>query len=247
LLICNHGVYGGVGTAQQLADKLAGQPGFSAIDVCCLRGSPSLEDAIERLADDQAADQQIVLLPNLMADGYAMGVLRDRAFAQAAQAKVAIQIAAPLGSHRDIPAILDSVSMKACAAQGWPASETTLLIVGHGSGRSRKPAEVTRMQAKAVAHMRHYAEVKIAFLDEAPSIKDAITATIHRPVVVVGLFADLGPHGVDDIPEQLGDCGDEIVYAGPIGGTAPFIGLARKEAAAWAARTSDILSRTIRS
>jgi sirohydrochlorin ferrochelatase len=156
LLICNHGIYGGAGSAELLASKVERPERFHRIDACCLRGEPCLEDVV-----DEADGHPIYLVPNLMADGYAMGVLRERAEAAAESQGARLHIAPPLGLCPKVPDVLIEIATKVCADKGWEAEQSHLLIIGHGSRRSERPAEVTREHAGTVAGRNLFASVEV--------------------------------------------------------------------------------------
>jgi sirohydrochlorin ferrochelatase len=224
LLICNHGVYGGAGSAEILAAKVDRRERFDGIDACCLRGDPCLEDVVE-----SARGHPVYLVPNLMADGYAMSVMRDRAEAAAAAAGAPLFVAPPLGLCPKIPDVISALAVEACERKGRSPRSSHLLIIGHGSQRSERPAEVTRQHAGVIAGRNKFAGVDVGFLDESPTVREAYEAVSGRPLVIVGLFADAGPHGKDDVPELLGAVPEDVFYAGPTGPTAPFADLLQGE------------------
>lgn len=207
-----------------LAAKVVGRERFAEISACCLSGEPGVEEAI-----GPVSEAPVYVVPNLMADGYAMAVLRERCEAVAKSLGFALHIAPPLGLCPGLPDVLSALALNACAERGWRAEASHLLLVGHGSQRSRRPAEVARQHLRAIAGQSLFASLSVGFLDEAPTIQEAISSITERPVVVLGLFADAGSHGIDDVPRLLGGADDQVSYAGPVGMTERFIELLNKE------------------
>ena len=84
----------------------------------------------------------------------------------------------------------------------------SLLIVAHGSRRSRSNEEV-KLLAEHVSRSEHNAfdEVSAAFLEIAePSIPEGLEACIERgaeEVVVFPYFLAAGRHVVEDIPAEI--------------------------------------------
>jgi sirohydrochlorin ferrochelatase len=71
--------------------------------------------------------------------------------------------------------------------------------------------------AARIAEAGPFAEVTTAFLGVAPSVGEAVRRIAAEHCVAVGLFADLGPHGREDVARAVAACGNGAVYAGPIG------------------------------
>ena len=69
---------------------------------------------------------------------------------------------------------------------------------------------------RELAARRLFAEVAVGFLDEEPRVPEAVAALSATRCVAVGLFADAGEHGQDDLPALLAPDW-RAAYAGPIG------------------------------
>jgi sirohydrochlorin ferrochelatase len=91
-----------------------------------------------------------------------------------------------------------------------------LLLVGHGSKFGPASADATRTVAAAVKDANIFADVATAFLEEAPSIDDALRHA-SGPVIVSGFFSGDGMHAGDDVPDAIARSGRGAIYAGSIG------------------------------
>jgi sirohydrochlorin cobaltochelatase len=128
-----------------------------------------------------------------------------------------VTVSRPIGVH---PRLADMIASKAralCATQAWQPADTALLIVGHGTERHPDSGATACRHAAQIAARGIFAEVATGFLDEQPTVPEALDALSATQCVAVGLFVDAGEHGEEDIPALLAPAGDRAVYAGPIG------------------------------
>jgi sirohydrochlorin cobaltochelatase len=113
-----------------------------------------------------------------------------------------IRYCEPAGSH---PGMTDLLLAEALAiSHGAPPSETSLLIVGHGTRLNDYSAAAAKLQAVRIAETGRYAEVCAAYMEEPPLIKEWDTITSQPNVVVVPFFISDGLHSYQDIPVLLG-------------------------------------------
>lgn len=210
LLLCGHGARGTAGVVRRHAEVLRGRGGFAAVAGGCLFGEPSLEEA---LADLSAP--RVVLVPVLMAEGYTLRVMERRL--AAADTAHRARLARPLGTHPDIARIAAGLGERAGHAQGWTPRRAALLLVGHGTLRDPASGDTVRRHASALGRTGRFAAVRTAFLDEPPSIAEALAGLPPMPAAAVGMFTDAGMHGEQDVPRLLAECPRETAYAGPLG------------------------------
>jgi sirohydrochlorin ferrochelatase len=63
-----------------------------------------------------------------------------------------------------------------------------------------------------------FAEVRIALLEEEPSLAEALGGA-RGPAIVIGLFAGDGLHAGRDVPRLIGALDrNDVAFAGPVGG-----------------------------
>jgi sirohydrochlorin cobaltochelatase len=211
LVLCAHGIRGGVGVAAEHAGRIAARGLFAAVHACALKGAPGLNEVVAAVHAPE-----LVFAPLLMAEGYtlqAMLAKLERALDRSRRATVC----QPLGVN---PRLADMIATKAralCATRAWQPADTALLIVGHGTERHADSGATAHRHARQIAAQGIFAEVATGFLDERPRVPEALAARGARHCVVVGLFVDAGEHGEEDIPGLLAPASVRAAYAGPIG------------------------------
>ena len=85
-----------------------------------------------------------------------------------------------------------------------PEGETSLLIVGHGTGLNDNSAVAAKHQVEIIRALQRYAAVLNVYMEEPPLVSDWLKLTQTRNVVVVPFFVSDGLHSYEDIPAMLG-------------------------------------------
>lgn len=186
---------------------------FLSVSAGVLKGEPTIEDA---LAAAQATGAgRIAIYPFFMADGFFVRTrLAERV--TAANLTERWEILPPLGIDPGLPSIILNHAVAAANAAGFAPATSVLLIAGHGSQLGPASANATRSAAQAIADADVFSAVTTAFLEEPPSIEDALRAA-RVPVVVSGFFSGEGMHAADDVPSAIANSKARAIYAGPIG------------------------------
>lgn len=153
-----------------------------------------------------AAPPGTPVYPLFMADGWFTQVQLPRRLGDAP-----LRVLPPYG--RD-PGLVDFAAGwlgDVLAWEGWPAGEVTLVVAGHGSGRSPRPAEVTRSFAAALHAALGTGAMRLGFVEEPPLLAEAL-AGIDGPSLCLPFFATRRGHVLDDLPEAVTETG----YAGRV-------------------------------
>jgi sirohydrochlorin ferrochelatase len=218
LLLAAHGERragaGNEGVAQ-LAARLAEHGVAAEVGFGFLKGTPSIGDAVRRLAT-----RDLLVYPLFLSDGYFTRTLLPRRLEQAGafDRDRATHLLPPFGLD---PALVDLILDRARAvarAQGWSPTRTNLVLLAHGSSNNPASRRAAERMAGKIATMRVFAGVRSAFLEEPPFLKEAV-AIPHAPAVVVGLFAGEGLHGGGDAPQLVAELARlDIVFSGNVGG-----------------------------
>jgi sirohydrochlorin cobaltochelatase len=211
LVLCAHGIRGGVGGAAEHAARIAASGVFGEVRACALKGAPGLSEVLAAVRAPE-----VVFAPLLMAEGYTLQTML-RKLEGATDPPRPITVCRPIGVHPRLADMIASRAGAVCAAKGWQPAGTALLIVGHGTERHPDSGATAHRHAAQIAAREIFADVGTAFLDERPHVPEAIEALSPWPFVAVGLFVDAGEHGEEDIPALLAPAGARAVYAGPIG------------------------------
>jgi sirohydrochlorin cobaltochelatase len=212
LLLCSHGVAGGPGLAAWHGRTIARMGLFGQVRACCLKGRPRPAQAIARMDP-----RQIIVFPLFMAEGYATATLLPQELARIGPGAERITLCRPLGSHPGLADLMVRMARRTCRERGWPVGETALVVMGHGTARAAGAGETALGHARRIAGSGAFPEAAAAFLDQPPSLEATLSRLRQRHRVVVGLFADQGGHGREDVPRLLARHPGTAAYAGPVG------------------------------
>jgi sirohydrochlorin cobaltochelatase len=83
-------------------------------------------------------------------------------------------------------------------------SETSLLIVAHGTDLNENSAVAAKREAEKIRALGKYSTVLNVYMEEPPLVSDWQKLTNTRNVVVVPFFISDGLHSYEDIPALLG-------------------------------------------
>lgn len=197
VLIVAHGERGGRGdnvALQSLAERIAAALAAKAVVVpAVLKGGPSIGEAVARLR--AAGCHALVVYPFFMSAGYFTRVLLPQRLDENCEC-LPWRMIEPLGVDAELP---DLICRHAVAASKDPQH---LLLVAHGSSKSRDSAAAAGRIADALHASEAFRSVQLAFLEEPPYLADVIAVSVgHR--LVVGLFTGDGLHAREDVPAAI--------------------------------------------
>lgn len=195
----------------RLAAELARRRVAGEIGVGFIKGVPTIAEALAGFAAPR-----VLVYPLFLADGYFSRVrLPDLLLAAAGSRPV--RVLAPLGLDPALVGIVAGKAQAAIAQAGFAVERTTVVLLAHGSPSDPASRAATDLMAARLAEQGVFRAVRTAFLEEPPSLAQAV-AEISGPVAVVGLFVGEGLHGGADVPQLLDEIGrDALVFAGNIG------------------------------
>ncbi len=170
--------------------------------VCCFwKEEPSFREIFRTVDSDE-----IYVVPNFISEGYFTRKIIPREMELEGPLTLrngrTIKYCEPTGNH---PRMTDLLMEEARAvAPDADPGQTSLLIVGHGTGLNENSATAAKHQVRKISEVGVYAEVLSAYMEEPPLIAewDAFTSQPH--VVVVPFFISDGLHSYQDIPVLLG-------------------------------------------
>ncbi|CAN5484963.1 CbiX/SirB N-terminal domain-containing protein [soil metagenome] len=187
------------------AAAIRGRGLFREVDCCFWKEEPSLRDAL--LLFDEPDIEEVYVVPNFISEGYFTqtviprelelnGPLTTRSSGQV------WKYCEPVGNH---PAVTELLLRRAREiAPDVPESETSRLIVGHGTALNDNSATAAKREVEKIAALGRYASVQNTYMEEAPLISDWLSLTTTQNVVVVPFFISDGLHSYQDIPVLLG-------------------------------------------
>ena len=166
---------------------------------------PSLRDSLLFFRDPAIRDVYVV--PNFISEGYFTRTVIPRELELTGpetrrQSGQIWKYCQPVGNHQGMTELLLQRAHE--VAPDVPEGETTLLIVGHGTGLNDNSAVAAKHQVELIRALRRYAAVLNVYMEEPPLVSDWLKLTQSRNVVVVPFFISDGLHSYEDIPEMLG-------------------------------------------
>jgi sirohydrochlorin cobaltochelatase len=178
---------------------------FADVACCFWKEEPSLRDALLFFQDPAISDVYVV--PNFISEGYFTRTVipRELELAGPETHRPSGQIwkyCKPVGSHEGMTGLLLQRAHE--VAPEIPEAETTLLIVGHGTGLNDNSGVAAKRQAEIIRALDRYAAVLNVYMEEPPLVSDWLKLTQTRNVVVVPFFVSDGLHSDEDIPAMLG-------------------------------------------
>jgi len=178
---------------------------FAEVACCFWKEEPSLRDALLFFRDPAIHDVYVV--PNFISEGYFTRTVipRELELTGRETERASGQIwkyCEPVGNHESMTEHL--LERAQAVAPDVAETETSLLIVGHGTSLNDNSAVAAKQQAEKIRALGRYAEVLNVYMEEPPLVSDWAALTKTRNVVVVPFFISDGLHSYEDIPALLG-------------------------------------------
>lgn len=207
-VIVSHGQPGDPGPQQQAIEELAASVAPLLPGIAVGGATLAMPGALAAAADDDC-----LIYPMFMAEGWFTGSELPRRLARAGAARA--RILRPFGTDAALPGLIVAQAQQAARAEGWEPMDSTLLLSAHGSQRSQASFTITTALARRIAP--HFARVVTGFVEQQPFVADAAQGLDRA--VSLPLFALRADHVLDDLPQAL----DQAGFTGP---RLPPIGLA---------------------
>src|ERR1700693_2282788 len=178
---------------------------FADVECAFWKEEPSLRDAL--LMFERGVIPEVYVVPNFISEGYFTQTvipreleLNDRT-TKRANGQV-WKYCEPVGNH---PLVTELLLQRAREiAPGVPETETSLLIVAHGTDLNENSAAAAKREAEKIRALGRYANVLNVYMEEMPLVSDWTVLTSTPNVVVVPFFISDGLHSYEDIPVLLG-------------------------------------------
>lgn len=185
---------------------------------------------IEALSADRPG---ALIYPMFMADGWFTQVQLPKRLADGVGPRLV-----SFGLDCTLPMLAAHWVRQVCADRGFDPKDTDLIIAGHGSGKSRRVSEATNAFAARVAGDVKPRSVRCGFVEEDPSLTDALTG-LGENAICLPFFAAKRGHVLDDLPEAVAASGFTGVVLDPIG-LHPDVPKMIADALRWRATTPDV-------
>jgi sirohydrochlorin ferrochelatase len=164
--------------------------------------------------------RDILVCPLFMSDGYFARVRLPKLIeeAQILFPSCSVSIQPVFGLNPGLPQVIAArvaATLRSCGREARE-TETTIVLLAHGSTKDNASRYATEQIALGVKALRRFAGVACAFLEEAPTLIECVSA-IATPVVVIGLFIGDGLHGHEEVSELIGMLDSDIAFGGNVG------------------------------
>jgi sirohydrochlorin cobaltochelatase len=182
---------------------------FANVECAFWKEEPSLRDAV--FLFDAASIREVYVVPNFISEGYFTQTVVPRELdlngriTKRSNGQI-WKYCEPVGNHPIMTELLVRRAQE--IAPGIQESETSLLIVAHGTDLNENSAVAAKREAEKIRSLGKYATVLNVYMEEPPLVSDWRKLTNTRNVVVVPFFISDGLHSYEDIPVLLG-IGDE--------------------------------------
>lgn len=175
---------------------------FDEVACCFWKEEPSMREARHLFES-----RQVYVVPNFISEGYFTQTVIPRELELSGHSTLRPdgsiwKYCEPAGNHASMTELL--LQRARDIAPGIPEHETSLLIVGHGTGLNDNSAVAAKAQAARIQAESRYAEVVSCYMEEEPLVAKWDELTTAPNVVVVPFFIADGLHSYQDIPVLLG-------------------------------------------
>jgi sirohydrochlorin cobaltochelatase len=116
---------------------------------------------------------------------------------------------APVGTHPSMTRVLLARAQNIVRQYPFPqppaSKETTVFIVGHGTGQNENSRVAVERQAGLLRELEVFADVQAVFLEEDPRVPHCYELARTRNIILVPFFVSDGMHTQEDVPILLGE------------------------------------------
>ena len=176
---------------------------FSEVHCCFWKEEPSMREALYMI------DAEVVyVVPDFISEGYfTQEVIPRELELDGPTTKVhgkTIHYCDPVGIHPSMTSLI--LQRTAEVAPGVAQEDSTLFIVGHGTGLNKNSTKAIKDQVELIKTLPEcrFAQVHDTYMEEPPFIADWGKMTETQNAVVVPFFIADGLHSYQDIPMMLG-------------------------------------------
>lgn len=189
------------GPTWDLAAEIRRRGAFGEVHCAFWKEEPSLRQVLHCVDRED-----VYVVPNFISEGYFTQTVIPRELGLDGTCtrigSRTVRYCQPVGSHPRMTELL--LKRAAEIAPGVPARETSLFIVGHGTGLNDNSAVAAKREVERIAARGYFGEVIAAYMEEDPLIAKWDHISTQPNVVVVPFFIADGLHSYEDIPVLLG-------------------------------------------
>ena len=158
---------------------------------------------------DEVGEEQVIIVPDFLAEGYFTR--------QVVPAKLGDKLRSanicctpPVGTHPMMAEIINDMAREVLG--DWTVEQTSLLVVGHGSGKNPCSKQSLLGHLQEVRNNTDFAQVADLWLEELPLVSSWKEVATKRHIIVIPYLLNDGQHGGWDIPAELGLSLDQQIH-----------------------------------
>ena len=158
---------------------------------------------------DGVGEEQVIIVPDFLAEGYFTR--------QVVPAKLGDKLRSanicctpPVGTHPMMAEIINDMAREVLG--DWTVEQTSLLVVGHGSGKNPCSKQSLLGHLQEVRNNTDFAQVADLWLEELPLVSSWKEVATKRHIIVIPYLLNDGQHGGWDIPVELGLSLDQQIH-----------------------------------
>jgi uroporphyrin-III C-methyltransferase len=184
---------------RRLAESLRGRRVFDEVAVAFHQGEPGFDSVLDEVGADE-----ITVVPLLTSAGHYNDVVLPEGLARNRRhAEVRLRQTPPVGTHSGIAPLVARRVTELLRESVVGREAVSLLIVGHGTPRHPESRASTLLLAETLRRRRVAGEVGVGFLDDDPTVEQALSQARHRTVIVVPFLIGGGSHTLEDLPRLV--------------------------------------------
>ncbi|MCH9806298.1 MAG: cobalamin biosynthesis protein CbiX [Alphaproteobacteria bacterium] len=204
---------------KDLAARVSAAANGMRVEGATLAKTGSLEAALAQAIEGE----RLAIYPFFMSDGWFVSSELRRRVGLATNSDVTYLD--PFGLDEALPPLCVRRASEAIGRMGGRVDEATLVLAAHGSQRSQASAEAAMAVQRRISAVGAFGDVRLGFVEQAPTIAKAAAGLTGRTAVCLPLFATTAGHVIGDIPEQLEQAEFRGAVMAPIGEDAEVPGL----------------------
>lgn len=185
---------------------------FAEVHCCFWKEEPSMREALYMMDAEE-----VYVVPDFISEGYfTQDVIPRELELTGPTTRIhgkTLHYCDPVGIHPSMTSLI--LQRTAEVAPEVPPEESTLFIVGHGTGLNKNSTKAIKDQVELIKTLpeNRFASVQDTYMEEAPLISDWDQLADTPNVIVVPFFIADGLHSYQDIPVMLGFEKDEGLAA----------------------------------
>jgi len=191
-------------SVREHAEILSQTDCFAEVRCAFLKEEPLIENAL-----DEVGEEQVIIVPDFLAEGYFTR--------QVVPAKLGDKLRSanicctpPVGTHPMMAEIINDMAREVLG--DWTVEQTSLLVVGHGSGKNPCSKQSLLGHLQEVRNNTDFAQVAELWLEELPLVSSWKEVATQRHIIVIPYLLNDGQHGGWDIPAELGLSLDQQIH-----------------------------------